>query len=59
MSKVHICVDLEETALRSFEAEARREGVPVKELLERTINGLLRDMEKEEEEGTDHPIIPS
>lgn len=59
MSKVHICLDIKEEALRAFEAEARREGVPVKELLERTVNGLLRDMEKEEEEGTDHPIIPS
>ncbi|MBI5709493.1 MAG: hypothetical protein HZC42_04200 [Candidatus Eisenbacteria bacterium] len=59
MSKVHICVDVTEEALRAFEAEARREGVTVQSLLEKTVNGLLRDMEREEEEGTDHPIIAS
>jgi hypothetical protein len=59
MSKVHICLDIKEEALRAFEAEARREGVTVKALLERTIHGLLQDLEREQEEGTDHPIIPS
>lgn len=59
MSKVHICLDLTEASLRSFEAEARREGVTLQSLLERTVNGLIRDMEREEEEGTDHPIIAS
>jgi hypothetical protein len=59
MSKVTICIELTEEALRSYEAEARREGVPLKDLLERTVNGLLREMERDEEEGTDHPIIAS
>ena len=59
MQKVHICVDMSEESLRAFEAEARREGVTAQSLIERTVNGLLRDMEKEEEEGTDHPIIAS
>ena len=59
MSQVHICIELTETALRSFEAEARREGLTLQAVLERTVNGLLRDMEREEEAGTDHPIIAS
>ena len=59
MSKVHICIDLSDAALRSFEAEARREGVTLQSILERTVNGLIRDMEHEEEAGTDHPIIAS
>ena len=59
MSKVHICIDLTEQAIRSFEAEARRDGITLQSLLERMVNGLLRDMEREEEEGTDHPIIAS
>lgn len=59
MSKVHICIEIPEGGLRAFEAEARRRGVTLQCLLEQTVNGLLRDMEKEEEEGTDHPIIPS
>jgi uncharacterized protein YicC (UPF0701 family) len=59
MAQVHICIELTEQALRSFEAEARREGVTLQSLLERTVNGLLREMEGEEEAGTDHPIIAS
>lgn len=59
MSKVHICVEVPPEALKAFQAEARREGVSVQSLLERTVNGLLRDLEREQEEGTDHPIIPS
>jgi hypothetical protein len=59
MAQVTICIDLSEETLRSYEAEARREGVPLKTLLERTVNGLLREMERDEEEGTDHPIIAS
>jgi len=59
MSKVHICIDISEESLRSYEAEAKREGVTLQSLLERMVNGLIRDMEREEDEGTDHPIIAS
>jgi hypothetical protein len=59
MSKIHICIDLTEESLRSFEAEAQREGVPLQALLEQMVNRLIRDMEREEGEGTDHPIIAS
>jgi len=59
MAQVHICIDLNETDLRSFEAEARREGMTLQGLLERMVNGLIRDMQRDEEEGTDHPIIAS
>jgi hypothetical protein len=59
MAKVHICIDISEESLHSYEAEARREGVTLQSLLERMVDGLIRDMEREEEEGTDHPIIAS
>jgi hypothetical protein len=59
MSQVHICIELSDESLRSFEAEARREGVTLQSLLERMVKGLIRDMEREEEKGTDHPIIAS
>ena len=59
MSKVHICIELTDATLRSFEAEARREGTTLQALLERMVNGLIRDMEREEEAGTDHEIIAS
>ncbi len=59
MAQVQICIDISEESLHSFEAEAMREGVTVKSLLERMVNGLIRDMEREEDEGTNHPIIAS
>jgi uncharacterized protein YicC (UPF0701 family) len=59
VAQVHICIELSEQAVRSFEAAARREGVTLQSLLERTVNGLLKEMEGEEEAGTDHPIIAS
>ncbi len=59
MSRVHICIELSDQTLRSFEAEAKREGTTLQALLERMVNGLIRDMEREEEEGTDHQIIAS
>ena len=59
MAKIHICVDLTEEAIRAYECEARRQGVTLQLLIERMVNGLIRDMEGEEEEGTDHPVIAS
>jgi hypothetical protein len=59
MATVEICVEIEEEALRAYEAEARRQGITVRCLVERMVNGLLRDMEREEDAGTDHPIIAS
>jgi hypothetical protein len=57
--KVRICVDLPEDHYRAFEDEAKRRGVPVETLVEQTVQGLIRELEREEEEGTDHPIIPA
>jgi len=59
MAQVEICIEVSEEFLRSFEAEARREGSTVKCLLEKMVTGLIRDMEREEGEGTDHPVIAS
>jgi hypothetical protein len=59
MAQVHICIELSEQAIRSYEAAARREGVTLQSLLERMVNGLLKEMEDDEEAGTDHPIIAS
>ncbi len=59
MPKVRICVDVEEQAFRAFEGEAQREGVSVESLLERVVAGLLRDLEREEKEGLDFPIVPA
>ncbi len=58
MSKIHIWADLNEDLYRAYEEEARRRGIEVESLVERTVNRLLREM-KRELDGEDHPIMPS
>ncbi len=57
MKKVRISIDLEEDEYASFASEASRRGLTVETLLERTVLGLLREMEQEEKDGTDRPIF--
>jgi hypothetical protein len=59
MKKVRVCVELTDSDYRAYEAEAKRRGVSVENLLEQTVAGLLRELEQEQREGTDHPIIPA
>ncbi len=58
MSKVRICIEIPDEAYRAFQDAAVREGLAVEELLERTVNNLLRDLENERRDGIDTPIIP-
>ena len=53
MPKVRIEAELSETLFRAYEDEARRQGVRVEALVQQTVNCLLKDLEREEE---DHPI---
>ena len=56
MRKVQVCVELDEEDYEAYDAEARRLGSSVQELVERVVRGLYRDLKQEENEG-DHPII--
>jgi len=56
MPKVHITAELSENFYRAYEGEAKRQGVKLERLVEQTVNTLLRELEREEE---DHPISPS
>ena len=58
MARLRIWVDISDEAFRAYENEARRREVTVESLVEHTVNTLLRELETEENEGTDHPIIP-
>jgi len=58
MTKVEICIELAQEVYLGFQREAERRGVTVESLVEKTVNGLLEELQREEEEGTDHPIIP-
>jgi hypothetical protein len=57
MSKVRVCVDLPEEHYRAFVAEAGRRGVSVEDLVQQTVQGLIEEMEREERDGTDHPVF--
>ena len=59
MTKVTLCVDVPEDHYRAYAAEAERQGVAVESLVKQTLQSLLDEAEREEEEGSDHLIIPS
>lgn len=59
MPKVHVWADLTDRSFRAYQNEARRRGVELEALVEQTVNELLRELESEEMEGTDHPITPA
>ena len=59
MRKVRVTVELPDDHYRSFAAEARRRGVSVESLVERMVHELVSELERDENEGTDHLIIPS
>ncbi len=59
MSKVRICIDIPDEAFRAFQDAAEREGLAVDALLERTVNNLLRELERERHDGIDPPIVPA
>jgi hypothetical protein len=57
MTRVRICVDLSDDHYRLFASEAKRRGVPVETLVEQCVAELVRELEQDELDGTDHPII--
>jgi hypothetical protein len=59
MSKVRICVEIPDEAYRAFQEAAEREGLSVEALLERTVDNLLKELEKERRDGFDPPIVPA
>ena len=58
MTKVKICVEIEESHLKQYRVEAKRRGTTVEELIEKMVHGLIQEMREEEKMGTDHPITP-
>ena len=60
MRKVQVWAELTDEHYHAYEAEAKRRGVSVEELVQQTVNCLLREMEEEEEDaGPDHMISVS
>jgi len=59
MPSVRICVDITEDHFRAYQDEADRRGVTVEDLVQQMVQGLVEELDREEREGTDHPIIPA
>ncbi|MEE8192007.1 MAG: hypothetical protein V3T74_04630 [Gemmatimonadales bacterium] len=59
MRKVQVRAELSDELYHAYEGEARRRGVEVETLVEQTVNCLLQELEREENEGTNFPIVPS
>ena len=50
MHKVKVLAELTDEHYRAYEEEAKRRSVTVEELVQQTVNCLLRELEQEEEE---------
>ncbi len=59
MTRIQIWVDLSDKEFHAYEREADRTGESIEHLVEKSVNTLLRELERDEEEGTDHPVIPA
>jgi metallophosphoesterase superfamily enzyme len=59
MRKVGVWAEVSDIHFRAYESEARRRGVPVENLVQQTVNSLLRELERDEEEDRDHDLTTS
>jgi hypothetical protein len=50
MRKVRVWAEVSDSHFVAYEGEAARQGVPVEDLIQRTVNCLLLELEREEEE---------
>jgi hypothetical protein len=50
MRRVSVWAEVSDRHYHAYQCEARRRGVPVEELVQQTVNVLLRELEREEEE---------
>ncbi len=50
MPEVLVKAHISDEQLREYEGEARRRGLDVQQLVEQTVNCLLRELEEEEAE---------
>ena len=58
MPRIRIEAELSAEHLRAYQEEATRRGVKVESLVEQTVNALLEELEREEDEGQ-CPMMPS
>jgi hypothetical protein len=59
MREVRVNVRLSDEHYRGFQDEASRRGVSVESLVQQMAQQLVVELEREQREGTDHPISAS
>lgn len=57
--KVKVWARISDRHFHAYECEARRQGVPLEDLVEQTVNTLLRELEREEEEDRGNEVTGS
>ena len=57
MPKVKVEVELTEDHYRDMTLEAERRHVTVQSLVQQMTQELVRELEQEEQDGTDHPVL--
>ena len=58
MTKVRVCIEIKKSDLAIYEREAQRRGVKLEQLLEQMVDGLIKELEEQERQGTDFQITP-
>lgn len=51
MHMVRVWAELSDDMFEAYEAEARRQGVPIESLIQHTVNCLIKELDAEEHEG--------
>jgi hypothetical protein len=59
MHEVQVKVRLDHLRYMALVEEAKCQEIEVEILVERFVQGLIRDLTRDEDEGTDHPIVPA
>lgn len=58
MHRIQVWAELSDEAYHAYVGEAQRQEVAVEELVQRTVNCLLQELERDEREDTSF-IVPS
>ena len=58
MTTVRVCIEIKKSELEVYKKEAERRGMPVEQLLEQMVAGLIKEMKEQERQGTDFEITP-
>jgi hypothetical protein len=51
MHMIRVWAELSDDMFEAYQAEARRQGVPIDSLIQHTVNFLIKELDAEEREG--------